>query len=796
MVRSRSALALLLSLTLAFGGLLGAPAAWAEPATGGSQVERTAPPDGAAEPSDGAATVPLADLLAEEAPPAVDEADEGELYAEGEVLVALSPDAATENIEESLADAGVAPIEPLESAAVAAQDLVTVAVEDGASVSQKIDELMASEEVLYAQPNYLYALEYEPNDPVFQGSMAKWWHLDDIGIFRAWDIAKVGKTVRVATIDSGVRTDHEDLKANLDLASAYNTYTGESGASAAEDKSANGHGTHVAGLVAAEADNGIGVAGSSFNAEVIPVNVIHTGGPYAGKSTTADMVEALSYIMEFNKREQNDIRVVNISMGGYAYDPALASSVSVATGRDIVIVAAGGNEGKTAQGAQPSYPSDLPDVVSVTWYNSLGERDSRSDYGSGKTIAAPGTSIYSTLNSSAVAYGTLSGSSMASPVVAGVCALMFSANPDLSGAELRQALYDTAVDAGSPGWDPYYGYGKIDAFGAVMKVLSAEPEEPSPSPLTSSELSGSDRIATSVAIAKETYPNGPSGIIVVRSDDFPDALAASALSGALGYPIVMSDSGSLSPAISQYIRETGSLERAILIGDRYSLSARVQSSIAGLGLSYLRIGGSNRFETAGMLREAADSAASADATAIVARSDNYPDALSISPYCATSRAGLFLIDPGSAPSSAMVSELKQYKRVVIVGSTASVSGRVESSLRGSSVEVLRLAGGGSSGYSDDRYGTSAAIADWIVSRSGKAFSFDDAAFATGSKFPDALAGGPLCASKRSVLLLVDPGSYSAVDVAASSKQVKHVYWLGSTDTLSSSLRSTVLSRLG
>lgn len=793
MVRSRSALALLLSLTLAFGGLLGAPAAWAEPATGGSQVERTAPPAGAAEPSDGAATVPLADLLAEEAPPAVDEADEGELYAEGEVLVALSPDAAAENIEESLADAGVAPIEPLESAAVAAQDLVTVAVEDGASVSQKIDELMASEEVLYAQPNYLYALEYEPNDPVFQGSMAKWWHLDDIGIFRAWDIAKVGKTVRVATIDSGVRTDHEDLKANLDLASAYNTYTGESGASAAEDKSANGHGTHVAGLVAAEADNGIGVAGSSFNAEVIPVNVIHTGGPYAGKSTTADMVEALSYIMEFNKREQNDIRVVNISMGGYAYDPALASSVSVATGRDIVIVAAGGNEGKTAQGAQPSYPSDLPDVVSVTWYNSLGERDSRSDYGSGKTIAAPGTSIYSTLNSSAAAYGTLSGSSMASPVVAGVCALMFSANPDLSGAELRSILYATAIDAGDPGWDPYYGYGKIDAHKAVMQAAAQGPNPPQPTHVVSTELSGSERIETSVAIAKEEYPEGPKGVIIVRSDNFPDALAASTLAGAKGFPIVSCSPTSLSTPVANYIKETPSVNEVLIIGDKNALSSSVESSLARLVPQCRRIQGADRYDTARQLRAEAVQAGASSSTAVLARGDNFPDALSASPFTAATGSPLFLIPASTVPDAALLAELAQYRQVVILGGYNTVSSKVDAELSKRSIGFVRLAGGLGNAYDETRYGTSAAIADWLVDQSGTGFTYSTVVFATGRNFPDALAGGPLCAQRKAPLLLVNDGTYSVVGSAASSGSTRSVYWLGSPYAISLELRNALLS---
>ena len=776
-----------LSMALAMGLLPIASSAWADDALGGSAVSDPSFESDA--PLLGDAVVPYAEMLADEPSSAIAESGEGEDYAEGEVLVVLASGEVPEKVEEGLAETGVSPVESLEESHVEGKDVVAVAIDDGKSVAQKIDELMESEEVVFAQPNYLYAFEGGmPSDPVFQDDRANWWHLDDINVFSAWNIAKVGHGVRVATVDSGVRIDHEDLAGNLDLDDAYNTVTGQTGAQAAVDR--YGHGTHVAGLIAAEADNGIGVAGSSFNAEVVPVNVVHTSGQYAGQSTTADFIEAMDYIMSLG-----DVRIVNISMGTYGYDQLLGAIMAVAETRDIVVVGAGGNKGNTAQGAQPSYPADFSSVVSVTWYDSAGVRDYRSDYGSGKNIAAPGTSIYSTLYSSANAYGMKSGSSMAAPIVSGVCALMLSANPNLSASQVRDVLYGTATDAGAAGWDAYYGWGKVDAFAAVTGSLSTNPAPVSA--LTSVELSGADRVETSVAIAKEEFPGGPKGVIIVRSDNFPDALAASSLAGTLGYPILMSSSDALSPAVAAYIKSAPTIRQAVLIGDRNSLSSRVQSSVGALVSSCVRIGGSDRFETAALLRESLDRVGAGSSTAIVARSDNYPDALSISPYCAASHAGLFLIAPGAAPSKAMIAELTSYDRVVIVGSTDSVSSKVESSLRGYSVETVRLAGGVGNAYSDDRYGTSAAIAQWIVSSASGdyAFSYDYAAIATGSKFPDALAGGPMCAVKRSVLLLVDANAYAAVDAAASSGQVSHLYWLGSTDTLSPSVRQAVLSKL-
>ena len=781
MVFRRTMISLIVSVALVFGMAPSASLAWAEPvgsapyATDQQVVDSFGPE---AEP--GEVIVPFAELLADEPAPSVDEADEGALYAQGEVLVSVAPDAPVERVEQTFAQAGVQAADPLEAASFEQQKPIAVEIGDGASVAGTIDELMASDEVVYAQPNYLYTMDYLPNDPVFSESWSNWWHLDDIDAFGAWNIAKVGRTVRVATIDSGVRIDHADLVNNLVLADAYNTVTEVRGASAAVDS--YGHGTHVAGLIAAEADNGIGVAGASFNAQVVPINVVYTSGAYAGKSTTADFVEALDYIMQLG-----DIRIVNISMGTYSYDPALAQSVQTAASRDILIVGAGGNQGNTAQGAQPSYPADLDDALSVTWYSSNGVINYQSDYGPGKDIAAPGASLHSTLFTGVSAYGKKSGSSMAAPVVSGVCALMLSANPDLSVDEIKQILYGTAVDAGDPGWDPYYGWGKINALAAVTEALDE--------PISSAELSGADRIATSIAIAKEAYPSGPEGVIIVRADDFPDALAASTLAGAKGYPIISCWPEYAPGSVIDYLTSTPSIREAILIGGTGSLSQATESSIASSVPSHRRIYGIDRYDTARYLRMEAAAAGATSDTAVIARGDDFPDALSMSSFTAATGSPLFLLSPTAVPDSAMIAELSGYTSVMILGGYGSVSYEVDAALGRASISFERLAGGFGNEYEETRYGTSATISDWIVNRSGKGFSYRTIAFATARDFPDALAGGPLCALWKAPVLLVNGGSYASVAPAASSGAVRQVYWLGSTNTLSTSVRNAVLALL-
>lgn len=308
------------------------------------------------------------------------------------------------------------------------------------------------------------------------------------------------------------------------------------------------------------------------------------------------------------------------------------------------------------------------------------------------------------------------------------------------------------------------------------------------------ELSGSTRIGTAIAVARETYPGGPKGVIVAKSNNFPDALAASTLAGAKGYPILLNPSDALDPDLRAYLRATkGTLGEIILIGDKNSLSRKVESDIRAIVPSVQRIGGVDRFDTARLLREAAKKAGAASDTAVVARSDSFPDALSVSPYCAATGAPLFIASPGSSLDKALLKELSGYKQVLIVGDTNSVSAKVEASLKSTSARVVRLAGGVGNSYPKTRYGTSAAIASWLVSSAG--FSAERISFATGQNFPDALSGGPLCGSKRFPILLVDADDYSAIRVIPAG-QAKGLYWLGSTNTLFAGLRTKIKKTMG
>lgn len=310
------------------------------------------------------------------------------------------------------------------------------------------------------------------------------------------------------------------------------------------------------------------------------------------------------------------------------------------------------------------------------------------------------------------------------------------------------------------------------------------------------ELAGSTRIGTAIAVAREAYPEGPKGVIIARSSDFPDALAASTLAGAKDYPILLNPSAGLDPELRAYLRDSGSISEAILIGDENSLPRSMEAEIGKMVPSVSRIGGDDRFDTARLLRDKSREAGAAAKTAVISRSDEFPDALSISPYCAATGALLYIVTPGSLLDKKALQELSGYDQVIIVGDSNAVSAKLEKSLKAVSKKVVRLAGGVGNSYPKTRYGTSQAISSWLVTGANAGFSVDRASFATGKKFPDALAGGPFCGKLRCPIVLVDTVDYTAIGSLASRGRTSGLYWLGSTDTLPLGLRGKIKKGLG
>ncbi|MDQ7862015.1 S8 family peptidase [Peribacillus frigoritolerans] len=187
------------------------------------------------------------------------------------------------------------------------------------------------------------------------------------------------------------------------------------------------HGTHIAGIIAGSANNGIGGTGVAPNVKLMPINVFD--GEYAD---TADIIDAIHYAV------QQKANIINMSLGDTSYSESLNKAVQEAYKKGVLIVAAAGNEGDMGKNVQRVYPAAFSHVISVAATNSSDKRPSYSNYHSTVDIAAPGDDILSTLPNGK--YGWMSGTSMATPMVTGVAALIWSHEPKLNKTEVEYRL--------------------------------------------------------------------------------------------------------------------------------------------------------------------------------------------------------------------------------------------------------------------------------------------------------------------------------------------------------------------
>lgn len=352
--------------------------------------------------------------------------------------------------------------------------------------------------VEYAEPNFEIKLDptetpkdrldvktkefATPNDPLF----ADQWALNndgknggkekaDIGALKAWTKTKGSSDVVVAVLDSGVDYTHSDLVGNIwtrpdnlpqykdDDLGIVNDLHGFNAADLQSDPmDDNGHGTHCAGIIGAEGDNNEGIAGVNWTVEIMPLKFMGRGG----FGTTKDAIEAINYAVQ-RKKDGVNVRVINASWGSTAYSKALEDAIRAAGEQGILFVAAAGNDAGDND-KRPHYPSNynLPNVISVAALDRADSLASFSNYGV-KTvhIAAPGRDILSTWLKDS--YREASGTSMASPYVAGVAALIVSAEPNISVQKLRERLLKSVDKIDSLN-------GKIESGGRVNAARALE----------------------------------------------------------------------------------------------------------------------------------------------------------------------------------------------------------------------------------------------------------------------------------------------------------------------------------
>ena len=343
--------------------------------------------------------------------------------------------------------------------------------ESAASIA---DEQVEGNEDISAQalgmPNDDYVYTRDPNEPYNQ-----YW-LYTTRITRAWNLVHTDNTVTVATLDTGVDFDHADLEDNLLMDYAWDAYNSKPLSASVPNGDRIGHGTMVAGIISARANNGIGLAGASFNATILPVKVFNdTGAPEA---TTASVLSGYKYVVDLaTSKTVPNLRVINASFGSYntypssgycLKDEALRKAIVSAKNAGIVTVCSGGNGKDGEPRTDNIYPADFDECVAVTALNTDNTNCYWSDYNKKKNISAPGLLI--TTTDTTGGYSKASGTSMAAPIVSGVFALLFAAEPVATVDDACNAVYATATpisDAENDRTDISGSHGAIDASAAV-----------------------------------------------------------------------------------------------------------------------------------------------------------------------------------------------------------------------------------------------------------------------------------------------------------------------------------------
>lgn len=355
----------------------------------------------------------------------------------------------------------------------------------GRSMSSTLRRLRSDRNVEYAEPNYILTAYVVPNDAQFSSL----WGLDnsgqtggvadaDIDAPEAWNL-QVGSDVIIAVVDSGVDYNHPDLVGNIwsNRAEIPNNGLDDDGNGYVDDVRGwdfanndndpmddNNHGTHVAGTIAAKGNNGQGVVGVNWSAQIMPLKFLTR----TGSGTTADAIAAIDYAVA------NGARVINASWGGGPYSAAMFSALSAANNAGVLFVAAAGNDGANTDN-NPSYPADydLPNVISVAATDDADTLAGFSNFGANSVdLGAPGVNILSTTPGNS--YATYSGTSMASPHVAGVAGLVVANNPGISIAGLRAALLD-GTDAVADLSGRTVTGGRLNAFNSLGGTTTPPP---------------------------------------------------------------------------------------------------------------------------------------------------------------------------------------------------------------------------------------------------------------------------------------------------------------------------------
>lgn len=614
-----------------------------------------------------------------------------------------------------------------------------------------INRLKKTPGVLSVQPVHIFktsvaqTMDVNPTDRYY----AKQWGLTKAEVQKAWDLGVTGQGVIVAVVDTGVDLNHPDLKDNI--LSGYNAITGLAGGNTAQDK--NGHGTHVCGIIAAE-QNGIGIVGVAYQAKILPIKALTSDGAGSDDCIADGIVWAADH----------NAQIINLSLGSSDESDILREALQYAFDKGCLIVAAGGNAEPDSNLTAITFPAADSHVLAVTATDTNDQIASFSLPGPQAAIAAPGVDIISDYwaNGSS-GYASMDGTSMASPFAAGIAALVWSVHPDLSAQQIRTCLENSALDLDSAGRDNNYGFGRVDAYWAIRFADTPKTY------FTTASLDwaggvvqeGTGGTTVSLKVPARAFGLDPNLTNTVSIGGAEGASDLAAGIQPMGDAVSIQWNGSVHKLLELSLTTSGTQPDADYAGYIYHWSGsrwirigggvNAPTIIAGItepgiyriGYSLLpnnqRIGGIDRIETSIMISQS--QFPNGSDTVILARSDNFADALSGVPL-AYKVHGPVLLTTSAQLLAKVKTEIQRLapKKIVLLGGTGALSTSIEQQLR-MFFPVQRLGG-------DTRYETAALIASELG-------TIGRAVLVNGNVFPDAISVASTAAQLGIPILLTD-----------------------------------------
>jgi len=305
-----------------------------------------------------------------------------------------------------------------------------------------------SGEIEYVEENEKYQLFSVPNDPEYNNQ----WALPKISAPSAWDITTGINDIKVAILDTGINGNHEDLQGKI--TEGYNVIT-DSVITANDNSDDHGHGTMIAGVIGAIANNNKGIAGIDWNADIMPIKVLDQDG----LGYSFDIATGIIYAAD------HGAKIINLSLGGRTYSETLKNAIDYAHDqKGVLVIAASGNDNSSI-----SYPAKFDHVLAVGATNQQDDRWYKSNFGPELDVVAPGSNILTSTKNGSYAYVT--GTSLAAPNVAGLAALVWSSNTLYSNDQVESFVEnntDKVIGMNGSDFSDYYGYGRINAYKSLV----------------------------------------------------------------------------------------------------------------------------------------------------------------------------------------------------------------------------------------------------------------------------------------------------------------------------------------